>query len=177
MARLTRDDIIAGWIRLGEMAAQEGRTIDLLVIGGAVMAVHFRAREATADVDAVFEPPQETRQWAERVAEEKGWPSDWLNDGAKGYLNQKSAGPVLHESVGIRVTSAAIPHLLALKLMAWRDDVDFNDATRLLEDLRRTPESAPSGPEDLWALVEPYVVPAYAQKARYAVDELWELAP
>lgn len=125
----------------------------------------------------MFEPSQETRQWAERVAEEKGWPADWLNDGAKGYLNQKSAGPLLHESAGIRVTSAAIPHLLALKLMAWRDDVDFNDAKRLLEELRRCPESAPSSPKDLWALVEPYVVPAYAQKARYAVDELWELAP
>lgn len=124
MARLTRDDILAGWSRLGELAAQEGRTIDLLVIGGAVMAVHFRAREATADVDA---------------------------------------GPLLHESAGIRVTSAALPHLLALKLMAWRDDVDFNDAKRLLEVLRRPPEPAPSSPEELWALVEPYVVAAGAQ--------------
>ena len=118
MARLTRDEIIAGWTRLGELAAAEGQMIELLAIGGAVMAVHFRAREATADVDAVFEPARETREWAEQVAEENGWPADWLNDGAKGYVNQKSAGPVLHESAGIRVTGAAIPHLLALKLMA-----------------------------------------------------------
>lgn len=141
------------------------------------MAVHFRAREATADVDAVFEPVRETREWAERVAEENGWPADWLNDGAKGYVNQKSAGPLLHQSDGIRVTSAAIPHLLALKLMAWRDDVDFNDAKHLLAELRRDAGVDVSTPEKLWDLVEPYIVPSHVQKARYAVEELWELAP
>lgn len=176
MARLTRDEIIAAWARLGELAAAEGSTIELLAIGGAVMAVHFRAREATADVDAVFEPSQETRRWAEQVAEERGWPADWLNDGAKGYVNQKTAGPLLHESAGIRVTSAALPQLLALKLMAWRDDVDFNDAKRLLDEMRLEPPLDISTPEKLWDVVEPYVLPTHAQKARYAVDELWELA-
>jgi hypothetical protein len=71
MARLTRDDIIAGWIRIGELASQAGQAIELLAVGGAVMAVHFRSRDATADVDAVFEPARETRAWAAIVAEER----------------------------------------------------------------------------------------------------------
>jgi hypothetical protein len=176
MAKLTRDDIIAGWIRRGELASQGGQSIEIFAVGGAVMAVHFRSRDATADVDAVFEPAKETREWAAIVAGENGWADDWLNDGAKGYLNQKSAGPVLHESPGIRVTSASIPHLLALKLMAWRDDVDFNDAKRLLDELRRDSSVDVSDPMKVLALVEPYILPAHQQKAQYAVEELWELA-
>jgi hypothetical protein len=83
---------------------------------------------------------------------------------------------VLHEGPGIRVTSASIPHLLALKLMAWRDDVDFNDAKHLLDELGRDSSVDVSSPRKILELVEPYIVPAYRQKAQYAVEELWELA-
>lgn len=175
VAELTREDIIAGWSRLGELADAAGSSVELLVIGGAVMAVHFRSRDTTADVDGAFEPAAETRKWAAIVAAEKGWPEDWLNDGAKGYLNQDSKGPVIHVSRGITVRTVAIPHLLALKLMAWRDDVDFNDAQRLVEELRKDPEVDISDKDKLFALVEPYFLEARKLEATYAVGELWQL--
>jgi hypothetical protein len=175
VAELTRDDIVAGWTRLGELARAADSSIDLLVIGGAVMAVYFQSRNATADVDGAFAPAAETRRWAAIVAEEKGWPEDWLNDGAKGYLNQKSIGPVIHVSPGIVVRTVAIAHLLALKLMAWRDDVDFDDAKRLIQELRRDPTVDISDKDKLSALVEPFFLEAEKFKAFYAVDELWQL--
>ena len=175
MARLTRDDIIEGWIRLGELAVADGQSIELVVVGGAVMAVYFRSRDATADVDAIFEPARETRAWAARVAEEKHWPEDWLNDGAKGYVTQDSHGPTIHQSNGISVRTVSIPHLLAMKLMAWRDDVDFSDAARLLTELRRDPSVDVSNPEKLLELVDPFFIEVHRLKAKYAVEELWEL--
>ena len=111
----------------------------------------------------------------EAVADELGLPSDWLNDGAKGYVTVKSTGPVLHQSVGIAVRTVALEHLLALKLMAWRDDVDFRDAQRILEALAADPGTDCSSAEKILELVDPYFVPSQRMKASYAVEELWEL--
>lgn len=34
----------------------------------------------------------------------------------------------------------------------------------------------PTKRDEVWALVEPLLIKAYAQKASYAFDELWEVA-
>jgi hypothetical protein len=175
VANLTRDDIIDAWTRLGNLADAEGKSIEIIAIGGAVMAVYFRSRVSTADVDGIFKPAQETRRWAEVVADDLGLPRDWLNDGAKGYVTVESSGPILHQSVGITVRTVALPHLLALKLMAWRDDVDFGDALRILQALAADPETDCSTPEKISELVDPYFVPSQRMKASYALEELWEL--
>lgn len=175
VANLTRDKIIDAWTRLGDLAHAEGRSIDITVVGGAVMAVYFQSRASTADVDGIFAPAPETRRWAQAVADELDLPDDWLNDGAKGYLTGESEGPVLHRSAGIVVRTVALAQLLALKLMAWRDDVDFRDALRILQALGEQPGTDCSTPEKLSKLVEPYFVPSHRLKASYAVEELWEL--
>ena len=56
-----------------------------------------------------------------------------------------------------------------MKLSAWRDDVDIADARRLLTEI------ASSGSrEEIWSLIEPYLVPGEQLKARYAFEDLWE---
>jgi predicted nucleotidyltransferase len=175
VARLTRDDILEAWTRLGRLAHAEDSSIELIVVGGAVMAVYFQSRASTADVDAIFSPTAETRRWAEAVADELGLPSDWLNDGVKGFIAVESPGRVLHRSDGITVRTLALAHLLALKLMAWRDDVDFADAMKILEELVAEAVLDCSTPEKLLALVAPYFVPSKRTKAQYALEELWEL--
>lgn len=122
-----------------------------------------------------FAPAPETRRWAQTVADDLGLPSNWLNDGAKGYLTVESAGPVLHRSAGIVVRTVALAHLLALKLMAWRDDVDFRDALTILQALQKEPGIDCSSPGKLLELVDPYWVPTQRMKASYALEELWEL--
>lgn len=139
------------------------------------MAVHFQCRESTADVDAIFQPASEVRGWSETVAEELGWPADWLNDGAKGYITRSSVGPLLFQGPGILVRSVAIEHLLALKLMAWRDQVDFDDAERLFRELEGNPSVDVTTLAATLALVDQYFVPQYRDKAQYALEELWEL--
>ena len=64
-----------------------------------------------------------------------------------------------------RVAEAAAN--VAMKLSAWRDDLDVEDARRLLQECRGTRE-------DVWREVEPFVVPGRGMKARYAFDDLWE---
>ena len=54
-----------------------------------------------------------------------------------------------------------------MKLSAWRDDLDIEDARRLLKESQGTRE-------EVWREVEPFVVPGRELKARYALDDLWE---
>ena len=172
MALLTRQDMISALERLGQLAAADGSILHLMVVGGAAMVLGYNARQSTHDIDALFLPPPEAhvvRAWAKVIAREYGWPDDWLNDAARGYLMGLSSGPVLLEAPGIEVRQPAVEQLLAMKLCAWRDDVDIADASRLLIDL------APgSNRVDVWQRVMPYLVPGRELKAQYAFEDLWE---
>ncbi len=109
------------------------------------------------------------RNLARQVAEEQGWPEDWLNDGAKGYLVGLSDGPSLFSAAGIDVRSPSVTQLLAMKLSAWRDDLDITDARRLLQELVRTQSQ-----EEIWHTLEPYLIPGDELTAQYAFWDLWE---
>lgn len=68
---------------------------------------------------------------------------------------------------GIEVRSPATAQLLAMKLSAWRDDLDIADAKRLLDELV-------GSREEIWQAVEPFLVPGDELKAQYAFEDLWE---
>jgi len=172
MATFTRSEIEEGLTRLGELAQAKGLHIQLTLVGGAVMVLRFDARPSTRDVDAVILLPREahlTRELARQVADEYGWPEDWLNDGAKGYLVGISDGPVLFQATGIEARSPSLEQLLAMKLSAWRDDIDISDARRLLEEVGQGQNR-----DDLWKRIEPFLVKGDELTAQYAFWDLWE---
>jgi predicted nucleotidyltransferase len=171
MATLSKHDLDMGLRRLGELAVARGIELELVVIGGAAMVLGFEAREATKDVDVVIRAPAAAivRQLAADLADELGWPTDWLNDAAKGFVGQPSPGPILLEAPGIVARTVSVHHLLALKLAAWRDDVDIDDA-RLL--LRNCPQEVSR--DALWNRVEAFVPRGREQTAWYAFLDLWE---
>jgi hypothetical protein len=74
---------------------------------------------------------------------------------------------VLFESPSLIVRAPAPEQLLAMKLSAWRDDVDIADARLLLGKL---PGDAPA----VWKRVEPFLVQGRELKARYAFEDSWE---
>ncbi len=174
MALLTRIQIENALRRLGELALDHGETIELLAVGGVVMVLAYDARLATHDVDVVLLRPELSRfvrDLVGQVADELEWPADWLNDGAKGFLTGLSDGGVIYAAPGIVVHRPAPEQMLAMKLSAWRDDVDIQDARRLLQELVG---GSSKDQETLWTWVEPFLVPGQQLKARYAFLDLWE---
>lgn len=134
------------------------------------MVIVFATRQATRDLDVVIlSPPDraQVRDLVTTVANEKHWPSDWLNDAAKGFLSGPASGPIIFQSRGIVVRRPSIEQLLAMKLCAWRDDVDIADARRLLQELS-------GSREQIWAHVKPFLQLGKELKATYAFADLWE---
>ena len=171
MGLLDRDQIVRALERLGQIALTEGATLEIIVAGGAAMVLGYNARQSTHDVDALVLPPPDpasVRRWAEVVANEFAWPADWLNDAVKGYFVGISSGPTLLTAPGIQVRQPSVEQLLAMKLCAWRDDVDISDAARLLSEL-----DPHLGREVIWTQLLPFILPGRELKARYAFEDLW----
>jgi hypothetical protein len=166
---LSAPDIRTAFDALSSEFEHHGEYAEMVVVGGAAVVLLFQARETTKDVDAFFLLPDASRvrAAAARVAEQLELPADWLNDGAKGFLVGVTRGEVLYESRFLVVHAASTAQLLAMKLAAWRDAVDRDDA-RLL--LARMPGSA----ADVWEIVKPLVPPHQMNKASYAFQDLWE---
>ncbi len=170
MTLLRKDEIVTALQRLGELAQAQGQTIELMAVGGAVMVLAYNARLSTHDVDVFIVAPKEARlvrQLARQVAQERDWPEDWLNDGAKGFLIGLSVGETILTAPGIVVRRPALAQLLAMKLSAWRDDVDIADARRLLQEMAGDQAT-------IWSQVKPYLIPGQELKASYAFLDLWE---
>jgi hypothetical protein len=170
MTLLSKAEIVRALKRLGELALLNDDPIELVAVGGAVMVLAYNVRPMTHDVDVmIISPPvaRNVRMLAERVARELSWPDDWLNDGAKGYLVGLSEGPIIFSAPGIVIKRPSVVQLLAMKLSAWRDDVDISDASFLLQELSGTKEA-------VWERIIPYLVPGNELKAQYAFLDLWE---
>jgi hypothetical protein len=104
------------------------------------------------------------------VAQALNLRADWLNDGAKGFMQGVSKGPLLLQGRGIMVYQVTAEQLLAMKMAAWRGTQDEEDAEVVLRGLRhRTTDKAA-----LWETITPFLTPFERLKAHYAFDVLWE---
>jgi hypothetical protein len=72
---------------VGEELAAKGQKGKILLVGGAVMILIVGNRNSTRDIDGSFEDgAQAIREAVSHIAVREGLPTDWLNDGAKGFL-------------------------------------------------------------------------------------------
>jgi hypothetical protein len=168
--RLSRDDIESLLRELGSELAARGVRGDLFVVGGAAMALAYSLRRITADVDAVFEPKAVVYEVAQGIAEHhQHLPADWLNDAVKGFLpGEDRESTVILDAAGIRVAVASPPYLLALKVLAARQDRDADDLRELAALCGVT------SAQQVLEIAERYVGEArLAPKARFIVEELF----
>ncbi len=148
---LDRDQILRALERLAAILRERSTEGEICLLGGAVMVLAFKARPATKDVDAIFEPASAIREAADIVRQEQGLPEAWLNDGAKGFLSANHEVEVgdLPQFDGLRVTAPTAEYMLAMKSMASRiahadtDPSDLADIRFLLAHLGiQTPGAA-----------------------------------
>jgi hypothetical protein len=138
-----KDALEAAFAEIGQRALAAGRIVDLAVYGGSAIMLTFPARVATKDVDAVVESGGDwLRAVTREIAEDRGWPEDWLNDGVKGFLSDRDREPAARPlfrtypselAVGLRVFLPTPRYLFAMKCMAMR--IGGADETRDRADI------------------------------------------
>ena len=146
---LIEADLQDAFMELGTEARREGKVIDLAVYGGSALMLASNFRVTTQDVDGVVEgDPSTIERLARQVAQKRGWPHDWLNDGVRTYLSPNVNGLKEHHALfraypseqepGLRVFVPTPEYMLAMKLMAFRIDPvagksDIVDIINLIE--------------------------------------------
>jgi hypothetical protein len=106
---------------------------ELLVVGGAAMALAYSTRRVTADIDALFEPKQVIYDIARKVGERHGLDPGWLNDAVKAYVPGPDPNATVYFDLpGLVVRIASPRFMLAMKLLASRVERDSDDIRLLL---------------------------------------------
>lgn len=109
---------------------------EICLYGGAVMCLVFKARPATKDVDAIFEPVREIRRASNKIGAKYDLPVGWLNLAVKMFVVRHER-EVLLDLPCLKVFVPEADYLLAMKVLAARADTsDLEDIEFLLEKLR-----------------------------------------
>ena len=108
---------------------------EIVLCGGAVMALVYNARQSTKDIDALFEPTAVLREIAKDIAEEHGLEEDWFNDAAKGFIDtSRMHFTEVRAYSNLTVRRPDDEAMLALKLASAREDSkDAEDALYLMK--------------------------------------------
>ena len=109
----------------------------IYVYGGYALAIHG-IRNSTMDIDGIFEPKMDVYKYVKQIAEEENIPKDWINDGIKGFINDKNEVNFYKSYSNIDIYVASKEYLLYMKLLAISNSKrqkDIEDLFALIESL------------------------------------------
>ena len=134
--QLDRDDLIDGLREVVRQTHLRGiRGVSIRIVGGAALRLAYFERATTADIDAQIEPIGQITPIIEQIALDRGWPSDWLNNEAVGFIpawGQTVDWEPIFDDEHVSISIAPIDALLAMKLNAARPGRDTDDIAQLL---------------------------------------------
>jgi predicted nucleotidyltransferase len=154
---------------LGRELYKRGITGEIVIAGGAMMALVIGSRTSTEDIDAyLLKEPQAIREAALVVAQQEQLPTYWLNDGLKGFFATEP--PVMHWRTfpGLVVQMVTPEYLLAMKAMAGRPQ-DERDLEALITYLHLRSIQA------VFEIIQRYIPERLlVPRIRYQLESLFE---
>ena len=142
---------------------------EICIYGGAAMCLAFKARPATKDVDAIFEPVKIIRGAITKIAEKYGLNEGWLNFAVKMFVVEHEKNILLDLS-NLKVFVPTADYLLAMKVLALRaESFDSDDVKFLIKHLNL------KNTDEIWRIVADY----YPQKqikteTQFQLEEIFE---
>jgi hypothetical protein len=186
-AFLTAETMEQAFHQLGLSARAADKIVEIAIYGGSALVLTLPGRVATKDVDAVVQQDAVwLREAVANLAEEKGWPTNWLNDGVKGWLSKRDADPEAkrlfktypsEDEPGLRAFVASPAYLFAMKCLAMRisgadDTQDRSD----IESLARVLGIA-TAEQALEAVARYYPGSQISPKTQYGIEEIFAHRP
>jgi hypothetical protein len=137
MTRFDRDGLELGLRQLVAKLQSSGGRSGLRIVGGAALALRYFDRESTVDIDAhPIGDAVHVLAAGREVAEENGWPDDWLNNQAAIFIPEYGSAPVawetLYDDGTVVIQVASSDAMLAMKLRANRPGRDDTDIAKLM---------------------------------------------
>jgi hypothetical protein len=165
---LTAEQIESCFREMNEELRSLGKKGEIGIVGGAVMCLVYHARQATRDVDAIFEPSSLIRKIAEKIAEHNHLPKDWLNDGAKAFLTQGFKKMTVSHLSHLYVWAPEPRYMLAMKCLSARwDSYDGDDVRFLIKHIGL------KNPDEIFDIISKYYpkesIPA---KTKFFIEEV-----
>src|SRR5690348_8835175 len=101
---------------LGHELEKRGITGEIVIAGGAMIALLIGSRDSTDDIDAyLLKEPLAIREAAQMVAQQEQLPAYWLNDGLKGFFATEPPLMLWRTYPGLVVQMVIPEYLLAMK--------------------------------------------------------------
>lgn len=135
MASFTRDDMIDGLTEVIRRLHERDARATIRIVGGAAMMLrYFEDRRVTPDIDASIHTDADLSELVREIATRRGWPPDWLNTAAAGFVPFAGVGnwEPLYDDESVSIWVATPVSLLAMKLRAARRGRDEEDVAVLL---------------------------------------------
>jgi len=173
MAALIRAQILDLLHELNAELAARNVVGQVQLAGGAVMCLVFRARDATRDVDAAFEPSSVVLDAALAIAARRNLPDAWLNNAVKRYLSDRGTFDSFLDLDHLRVFVADARYMLAMKTLAFRTGEGYRDEEDVRYLLRHLDITRWADAEAILAAY--YPLDGYPPYALAAVRELVEM--
>jgi len=131
-----RDELLKYLGILGEELEKASLHGEIIITGGAAMCLVHSARDATKDIDALYEPKSEINTLVEKIAGKYDLPPNWLNDSVKGFMSGNMEVTDFMQLGNLKISAVTPEYLLAMKLMSSRvEGQDYNDIKFLLREL------------------------------------------
>lgn len=167
---LSKEKIVKLFTLLSERLQSRNEKGEIGLVGGAVMCLVYNARASTKDVDAIFEPQKIIRKLSAEIAEEEGLPLDWLNDGAKAYIQPHFQREAVLNLPNLLVWAPEAKYMLAMKCISARwDTSDKDDVLFLIKHLGLTKVN------QVFKIIQDYypksIIPA---KTKFFIEEAFE---
>lgn len=134
--RFERDDLIDGLRQLVTKLQAADGPIGLRIIGGAALSLRYFDRESTVDIDArPIGDAEQVLAAGQAIAIENGWPDDWLNAKASGFIPRygvEAEWHTIYDDATVVIQVASAEAMLVMKLRANRPGRDERDIAELM---------------------------------------------
>ncbi|MDR1052242.1 MAG: hypothetical protein LBP95_14520 [Deltaproteobacteria bacterium] len=150
MIKMSGDTILKYLTILGRELDLRGIQGEILIVGGAMMALVHNSLGSTKDINALYEPKSIIEVVASKIAADYDLHPDWLNNLFSEFSAASSTRHHFISVPGLEIHRVAQSYLLAMKLLAGRYEDDVEDMAFLFKKLDLETE------EDVFEKLSPY---------------------
>lgn len=137
--KLSKNDMLAIFEKIGELCLQQGLTLEIAVYGGSAIMLEFDYRSATFDIDfvPVSGGAEKVKSLANIASQSLGFPEHVLRDDVSLFVSDLAEyafqGEFPKGAGNLRVFTAKPEYIFAMKMLAMRSAMDTQDLRDIWE--------------------------------------------